>query len=659
MAEEERPKQPQAQPKPRGLVVLILIAMLVVFLFLVGQRTPESESEPTLNFLHKSLAEGRVERIVISGQDMVVRLRDGKEFGLTVPREYLTAEKIDSFLKASEANPSPPEVVYEQSSDFWSGMLFSILPILLVFFLLWMILMRQFRSPGAGGGVLSFGRSKARLASKDKIRVTFEDVAGMEEAKNEVKEVIQFLKHPSVFRKMGARIPRGILLVGAPGTGKTLLAKAVAGEAGVRFFSISGSDFVEMFVGVGASRVRDLFQRAKENSPCIIFLDEVDAIGRKRGVGIPGGGQDERESTLNAILVEMDGFETDEGIIVIAATNRPDMLDPALLRPGRFDKVITVDLPDIKEREEILEVHGKKVRLAEDVDFGVIARSTPMFSGAELEALVNEAALIAVSRGKDAVDMECFEEARDKVKWGTQKKSRVMEDEDKRITAYHESGHALAAYNLPDVDKLHKVTIIPRGMMGGATMLLPKKDLLNLRRKRLLADITLLLAGRVSEEMFCDDITTGAQNDIQRATELARMMVCEWGMSDEVGPVRYGIVQQSMFLGQDFTGKREFSEETARKLDEEVAKILKNCYERAKKLIEEHREDVELVAQALMRFEVLSLDEVEFLLKERDVEALSRRRGKKVSEKETEESASGDKREGAESTSAQHKGGSL
>ncbi|MCX7702747.1 MAG: AAA family ATPase, partial [Planctomycetota bacterium] len=400
------------------------------------------------------------------------------------------------------------------------------------------------------------------------------------------------------------------------------------------------------------SRVRDLFQRAKENAPSIVFLDEVDAIGRKRGVGIPGGGQDERESTLNAILVEMDGFETDEGIIIIAATNRPDMLDPALLRPGRFDKVIMVDLPDVKGREGILKVHAKKVRLAKDVDLSVIAKLTPMFSGAELEALINEAALIAVSRDKDAVDMECLEEARDKVKWGTQKKSRVMEEEDRRIIAYHESGHALAAYYLPDADKLHKVTIIPRGMSGGATMLQPKKELLNLRRKRLLDDITLMMAGRAAEELFSNDVTTGAQNDIHRATEIARMMVTEWGMSDQLGPIKYGLVNQSMFLGADFLGKREFSEETARKIDEEVQKLIGSCYERAKDLLREHRDEVELIAQSLMRYEALSFEEVETLIKTKDIESLNTR--KKSAEERKNDKRRGDERKGENSPSPQH-----
>jgi cell division protease FtsH len=652
---DEEPQKTQ-QPKARGLITLAVIAILVVLLFLIGQHTIEStKEEPTISKLNEYLADGKVEKIKISGEELILSLREeGKKVTIPVPKEYLSSEKLDWLMKKSEANPSPPKVIFEPTGGFWSSLFFSlILPVLLLAFI-WIILVRSFRSPGAGGSILSFGRAKARLAPKEKMRVTFEDVAGIEEAKEEMQEVVEFLKHPSKFKKMGARIPRGVLLVGAPGTGKTLLAKAVAGEAGVRFFSISGSDFVEMFVGVGASRVRDLFQRAKESAPSIIFLDEVDAIGRKRGVGIPGGGQDERESTLNAILVEMDGFETDEGIIIIAATNRPDMLDPALLRPGRFDKVIVVDLPDVKGREGILKVHAKKVRLASDVDLGVIARLTPMFSGAELEALINEAALIAVARNKEFVDMECLEEARDKVKWGTQKKSRVMEEEDKRIIAYHESGHALAAYYLPDADKLHKVTIIPRGMTGGATMLQPKKELLNLRKKRLLSDIMLMLAGRVAEEMFCNDITTGAQNDIQRATEIARMMVSEWGMSEELGPIRYGIVNQSLFLGSDFLGKREFSEETAKKIDDEVHKIIKKCYEEAKQLLNEHKSEVELVAQGLIRYEALSFEEVKTLIETKDLNSLiTQRSQKKGGEKKN------DKREGKNGESSQHKADSV
>jgi len=622
-------QQPPQPPRARSILTPVVIIAMLVGLFLIGQQAlgPE-EKEATVKELFEKVRLGGVEKVVIGEHTTVYTVRDGKrtQYQVTVPRaDYWKPEKVDALT----GGPNPPTVEFEEPSGFWTSMLVTFgVPLLLILFL-WFLLFRQFRGGGAGGGVLQFGRSKARLATRDRTRVTFEDVAGVEEAKEEVKETIDFLKHPAKFRRMGARIPRGVLLVGQPGTGKTLLAKAVAGEAGVPFLSISGSDFVEMFVGVGASRVRDLFQQAKKNAPAIIFLDEIDAIGRKRGVGIPGGGQDERESTLNAILVEMDGFDTDEGIVVMAATNRPDMLDPALLRPGRFDKVVQVDMPDMKAREEILRVHARKVRMAQDVDLKVIAKTTPMFSGAELEALINEAALTAVAREKDSVDMECLEDARDKVRWGRQRKSRMMEDEEKKLTAYHEAGHAICSYHLPAVDKLHKVTIIPRGPAGGMTMLMPKKDVRLVNRQRVLAEITLGLGGRAAEEVFFDDMTSGASSDIQRATELARMMVCEWGMSERVGPVRYGITQRNVYLGADFVGRTEFSDETARIIDEEVQRIVSECYEKAKEIITEHREQTELIAEALMRFEVLDAEEVETLFREKSIEALARARGRK------------------------------
>ena len=487
------------------------------------------------------------------------------------------------------------------------------LPWLLFLVVIYFLFFRQLRAPGAGGNVLTFGRSRAKITRHESTGVTFQDVAGISEAKEEVLEVIEFLKNPDKFQKLGGRMPRGIMLVGSPGTGKTLLAKAIAGEADVPFFSICGSDFVEMFVGVGAARVRDLFRQARENSPCIVFLDEVDAVGRRRGSGL-GGGHDEREQTLNAILVEMDGFNSDDGIIFIAATNRPDVLDPALLRPGRFDREIMIDLPDMKGREEILRVHARKVKLEQRVDLNRIARGTPSFSGAELAALVNEAAIMAAMRGQEAILERDLEEARDKIRWGRQKTSRVMTEEDKRIIAYHEAGHAVAAHLLPEVEPLHKVTIIPRGMALGATLQLPERDRIHLGKKQLLGNLMVLYAGRISEELFCDDITAGAANDIERATELARRMVTEWGMSGNLGPVSYSEGEETLFLGREVTRTRSHSEALALRIDEEVRAIVDECYKGAEKLLRKHREAVVRVAEALRLKETLAGEEVAALV---------------------------------------------
>lgn len=639
-------RSPTPQQKWRSSLALLLIIALIVAVFMLGQTTTQPQEEVVdLNRFVDYLRQGLIATVKIKETETEATLRGSRKvLRLEAPRSLMEDKIVPILMEKGPKNPQPPEVTFDVGGGFWSSFLLSFGLPLLVIVVIWILLMRSFRGTGGPGGILHFARAKAKLASKEKVKVTFDDVAGMEEAKEEVREIIDFLKHPAKFRRMGARIPRGVLLVGPPGCGKTLLAKAVAGEAGVPFLSISGSDFVEMFVGVGASRVRDLFQRAKQNAPSIIFLDEIDAIGRKRGVGIPGGGQDERESTLNAILVEMDGFETDEGIVVMAATNRPDMLDPALLRPGRFDKIIHVDLPDVKGREEILKVHAKKVRMREDVDLSVIARTTPMFSGAELEALINEAALIAVAQGKDAVDMECLEEARDKVRWGRQRRSRVMAEEEKRLAAYHEAGHTIASIKLPLVDKLHKVTIIPRGPMLGGTMLMPRKDIITMSRKKALEELTLLLAGRAAEEFFLNDLSSGAANDIQRATEIARLMVCEWGMSEKLGPIRYGITQQQMFLGTDFTGKREFSDETAREIDQEVHSIINSCYKNAMELIKSNKDKVELLAQALMQFEVLSADDVDRLLEAGSLDAIKKER-KSEAAAASERSGSGNNRE--------------
>ncbi len=476
---------------------------------------------------------------------------------------------------------------------------------------------RQMR--GGGGGMLSFGKSRAVRITSEKNKKTFADVAGIDEAKEEVEEIIEFLKNPAKFQRLGGRLPKGVLLIGSPGTGKTLLAKAIAGEANVPFFSISGSDFVEMFVGVGASRVRDLFEQAKANSPCIIFLDEIDAVGRKRANDLPGSGI-ETAQTLNAILVEMDGFQSDDNVIVIAATNRPDVLDPALLRPGRFDRRIYVDAPDVRGREQILAVHAKGVKLADDVELSIIARGTPTFSGADLENLVNEAALIAVMRNKNTVDMECFEEARDKVRFGKEKRSRLMDEEDRRTTAYHEAGHALLMRLVPHVTPLHKVTIIPRGRALGATMQLPEKDEYNMGKKRILGEITVRLGGRVAEELFLSDITNGAAMDLQQSTSFAKGMVCEWGMTEALG-LPY-LSESDRGEGEFFVAGKPYSEDTAKRVDVEVRRILDNCYTEAKELLSKHREDMELLVAGLMEYEMLTRDDIELILTERSLEPL-------------------------------------
>ncbi len=504
----------------------------------------------------------------------------------------------------------------------------TIFPWILVLGIVWFFLIRQMRSPGGSGGVLSFGRSRAALYTKEnRTNVTFDDVAGIEEAKGELREIIEFLKNPAKFAKLGGSIPRGVLLVGAPGTGKTLLAKAIAGEAEVPFFSISGSDFVEMFVGVGASRVRDLFKQARENSPCLIFLDEIDAVGRKRGTGM-GGGHDEREQTLNAILVEMDGFDTDKGTILIAATNRPDVLDPALMRPGRFDRQVTIDMPDVKGREEILKVHSRKVKLRPNTDLTRIARATPGFSGAELAALINEGAILAAMRNKDAVDLADLEEARDRVRFGREKRSRALLEEDRKVTAYHEAGHALVATLVPHQDPVHKVTIVSRGMALGLTMSLPERDDYHQRRSKLLGMIAVCYGGRIAEEIVFGEISAGAQNDIEQATNLAKIMVCELGMSDVVGPINYTAPRESNFLGRDFALAQDLSEEILAMINNEVRRICDEQYDRARQLLLEHRGQLDAITDGLMRFETLSGDEIAAVLRGDDLEEFRKARAR-------------------------------
>ncbi|MEZ0230952.1 MAG: ATP-dependent zinc metalloprotease FtsH, partial [Planctomycetota bacterium] len=503
---------------------------------------------------------------------------------------------------------NPPEPV----SQFPQFLMFMV-PFVVLAGLVYLVFVRQMRGQGGPGNVLSFGKSRHRVASRDKTGVTLDDVAGADEAKEEVQEIIEFLKNPKKFSRLGGRIPKGVLLIGSPGTGKTLLAKAAAGEADVPFFSVCGSDFVEMFVGVGASRVRDLFEKARENSPCIIFLDEVDAVGRRRGSGL-GGGHDEREQTLNQILVEMDGFDTDKGIIVVAATNRPDILDPALLRPGRFDRQIVLDLPDVKGREQILGVHAARVKLGADVDLRRLAQATTGFSGAELEAVVNEAALRAALNDRDAITREDLDECRDKVRWGRQKKSRVVQEEDRRATAYHEAGHALVAAKQDASQLLHKVTIIPRGAAAGATMFMPHKDEISLKKKQALAQMATLFGGRLGEQIATNDLSTGASNDIEQATKIARRMVCEWGFSEALGPINYSQEQDTVFLGREVTRTQNHSEAIAQTIDSEVRKIVDTSYEKAVELIKKHRDGLDRIAEALLKYETITGEEVTLLL---------------------------------------------
>jgi cell division protease FtsH len=488
----------------------------------------------------------------------------------------------------------------------------SILPIIVIAALIWFFFIRQIKM--AGKGALSFGKSKARLLAKERNKTTFKDVAGVEEAIQEVSELVEFLKDPKKFQRLGGRIPKGVLMIGPPGTGKTLLAKAIAGEADAAFFSISGSDFVEMFVGVGASRVRDMFEQARRNTPCLVFIDEIDAVGRSRGHGL-GGGNDEREQTLNALLVEMDGFDTQEGIIIIAATNRPDVLDPALLRPGRFDRQVTVNLPDVRGREAILKVHAKNVKLAPTVDLSVIARGTPGYSGAELANLLNEAALLAASTNQKAVGMDELEEARDKVRWGRERRSLAMTDEDKKFTAWHEAGHALVNVVLEHTHPLHKVTIIPRGQALGSTMSLPKTDVLSRRRKEMLDMIAMMMAGRIAEEIVSGDISSGAAGDIQQATNMARAMVTQWGMSDRLGMVQYGDDDEYVFLGREVTRAKVYSEFTAQEIDGEVKRIIDNAYKIAKDILTTNIEKLELIAKSLLEYETLDGQQVEEIVR--------------------------------------------
>ncbi len=589
-----------------GFYLLIILVAISIIDYFSTRNTTKQEVGYT-NFLQQ-VDEGKVTKVVLIQNTIRGTLADGTEFTTVTPDAPNSDPKLFEKLSAkgveinAENPPEPP---------WWSTMFSSLLPILLLVGV-WFFIMQQ--TQGGGGRVMSFGKSRARMSGSDKIKVNFKDVAGADEAKQELEEVVEFLKHPKKYNDLGARIPKGVLLFGPPGTGKTLLARAVAGEAGVPFFSISGSDFVEMFVGVGASRVRDLFDQAKKNAPCIVFIDEIDAVGRQRGAGV-GGGHDEREQTLNQLLVEMDGFAANEGIIIIAATNRPDILDPALLRPGRFDRQIVVDKPDVRGRLAILKVHTSGKPVDDGVDLDILARRTPGFTGADLSNLVNEAALLAARRDKKKIYMQELEEAIERVMAGPERKSHIMNDEEKRLTAYHEGGHTLVGMMLKHADPVHKVTIIPRGRAGGYTLMLPKEDRNYATKSELLDKLKVAMGGRVAEEIVLKEISTGASQDIQQATRMVRGMVMQYGMSDVLGPVAYGESQNhQVFLGRDFHQERNYSEEVASEIDKEVRRYLEEAYEACRQIITEHRDKLELIAQALMERETLTAKQLEELL---------------------------------------------
>jgi cell division protease FtsH len=589
----------------RSLVVWLLIGIMMIVLFNLLNMPKKAEEEIIFSDFITKLDENQIEEVTIKGNVVTGQLKDGKKFR-TFTTEYPDLVKI---LK--EKNVKIAVKPEEQNPWYWN-LFFSWGPIIFLV-VIWIFFMRQMQT--GGNKALSFGKAKAKLISEKAVKVTFADVAGIEEAKAEVQEIIDFLKDPQKFQKLGGKIPKGVLLVGAPGTGKTLLARAIAGEAGVPFFSISGSDFVEMFVGVGASRVRDLFDQAKKNSPCIIFIDEIDAVGRHRGAGL-GGGHDEREQTLNQLLVEMDGFEANQGVIIIAATNRPDVLDPALLRPGRFDRQVVVPQPDVKGRLEILKVHTRNKPVDENVNLEQIARGTPGFSGADLENLVNEAALLAARVGKTKIERSDFEAAKDKVLMGVERKSMIISEEEKRNTAYHEAGHALVAKLTPGTDPLHKVSIIPRGRALGVTQQLPIDDRYTYSKEYLMKTLTVLLGGRAAEEIALQHMTTGAGNDLERATDLARKMVTEWGMSDRLGPLTFGKKDEQIFLGREIARHKDYSEKTAVEIDEEVKRIVIEAYNDAINLLTENRALLEIFAKKLLEKETLDGPEIDEIINE-------------------------------------------
>lgn len=634
---EQKPDRPQRKPNrpgtPAGLKFrglfgwLLFIALGIMFVILLNKSEKRHAIVPLNQFI-SAFESGKVKTLEIEldtvrGQFTTPQPVQADGSTLVKNEEYFQTALLPGvsgtgqFFDWLKQNGGNTRVAVKNPDTFFINIVLPFIPWILILAFIWFFVFRQLRSNGGAGGMLgNFGRSKHKITSKEHTNVTFDDVAGIEEAKDEVMEIVEFLKNPKKFQRLGGRIPRGVMLVGEPGTGKTLLAKAIAGEADVPFFSISGSDFVEMFVGVGASRVRDLFKQAKDNSPCIIFLDEIDAVGRRRGSGFSSGGHDEREQTLNAILVEMDGFETNDQVIVVASTNRVDVLDPALTRPGRFDRQVTVPLPDVKGRMEILKVHSRKVKLGPQADLARLAKATPGFSGADLAAVINEAALGATLAGKEYIEQDDLEEARDKVRWGRAKKSRVIDEKDKVATAYHEAGHAVIQHILrPDSDPIHKVTIIPRGNYGGATMALPEKDRTSYSKLWCLAFMKVCFAGRIAEQMFCGDINTGAIGDIRQATGVARRMVRDWGMNDRLGFVYYGEDDSKPSMFGEFGGGREYSEEVARQIDEEVKKLIDSLYEETRVMLEANRERVDAMAKALMRYETLDSNDVDRIMR--------------------------------------------
>jgi len=587
----------------KNLALWLVISLVMILLF--NMMTHKDQEKKPINYTAfvTALDDGTVKEVTIQGSNIEGQYKDGTAFKTYAPSDPTLIEELRKKGVVIQAKP-------EEDRSFWFTMLVSWGPILLLI-AVWVFFMRQMQS--GGGKAMSFGKSRAKLLNDTGGQVTFADVAGIDEAKDELEEIVSYLKEPKKFSRLGGKIPKGVLLVGSPGTGKTLLARAIAGEAGVPFFSISGSDFVEMFVGVGASRVRDLFVQGKKNAPCIIFIDEIDAVGRHRGAGL-GGGHDEREQTLNQLLVEMDGFESNEGVILIAATNRPDVLDPALLRPGRFDRQVVVPRPDVKGRTKILQVHARKVPLAGDVDLAIVAKGTPGFSGADLANLVNEAALLAARQNKEQVDKNDLDMAKDKVLMGTERKSMVITDKEKKVTAYHEAGHALVALFLPEADPVHKVSIIPRGRAMGITMYLPEEEKYSETKNGLETTICTLLGGRVAEELIFASVTSGASNDIERATAIARKMVCEWGMSDKLGPLAFGEKEGEVFLGRDMGHTKNYSEATAIDIDNEIKGIVNGCYARTREILDQQRQGLVALAEALLERETLDGEEVRRLV---------------------------------------------
>ncbi|MBA4390839.1 MAG: cell division protein FtsH [Syntrophus sp. (in: bacteria)] len=601
-----QPRTTKQSPNNKSIFIILLLILLGFFIFnVVYPKSKKQYDNVIFSDFVGAVQADKIASITIQGRNIIGVYKDGKDFKSYAPEDPELIKTLRGHNVKVNAKP-------DDESGFWQSILVSWLPMLLLIGV-WIFFMRQMQA--GGGKAMSFGKSKARLFTGKENQVTFQDVAGIDEAKEELQEIIEFLTDPKKFTKLGGRIPKGVLLVGSPGTGKTLLARAIAGEANVPFFSISGSDFVEMFVGVGASRVRDLFTQGKKNAPCIIFIDEIDAVGRHRGAGL-GGGHDEREQTLNQLLVEMDGFESNDGVIVMSATNRPDVLDPALLRPGRFDRQIVVSIPDVKGREAILKVHARKTVVDQKVDLSIIARGTPGFTGADLENLVNEAALVAARRNKVAIDMVDFEHAKDKVLMGAERRSMIISLEERKNTAYHEAGHALVARMIPGSDPIHKVTIIPRGMALGLTQQLPIDERHTYSKVYLLNSITILLGGRAAEQLVLEHETTGAGNDIERATKIARKMVCEWGMSKKLGPLGYGKDEEHIFLGREIARHRDFSEKTAQDIDEELKSLVHGCYEKAKGLLASSLNALHAIANGLLEKETLDGPEIDAIIKE-------------------------------------------